>query len=131
MEKFERIKIEIDKIYFKGWRREPTQEGVKGLAQSIQLVGLLHPIVVVRMDNGFYQLCAGLCRIYAMHHLGKKEIDACVFEPGGINCELFGIDDYFLGAELSKKEKAELIARRNEILPLIEQQKKNSLESEQ
>lgn len=131
MEKFERIKIEIDKIYFKGWRREPTQEGVEGLAQSIQLIGLLHPIVVVRMDNGFFQLCAGLSRIYAMHQLGQKEIDACVFEQGGIDCELFGIDDNFLWAELSKKEKAELITRRNEILPLIEQRKKDSMRNEQ
>ena len=91
MKKFE--KIEIGKIRVIGKRRKAHPEAVVTLAQSIQLVGLIHPIIVVRMENDLFQLCSGLYRVRAMQKLGEKEINAFVHEVGEINCEKVEIDD--------------------------------------
>jgi ParB family chromosome partitioning protein len=49
------------------------------LAENIRQNGLITPIAVMSLDNGEYQLLAGLRRIKAMTLLGKTDIDANIF----------------------------------------------------
>jgi len=52
---------------------------IKGLAASIQAVGLLQPIIVRRADNNFY-VVAGERRLRAAKHAGLKKIKTIVIE---------------------------------------------------
>lgn len=68
-------RIPIDKIK-KGKRIRENLGDVKLLAEIIQLCGLLNPITVMPLNNGFYLLLAGERRFEAYKLLGYKEIDA-------------------------------------------------------
>jgi ParB family transcriptional regulator, chromosome partitioning protein len=52
---------------------------IKGLAASIQAVGLLQPIIVRRVDNNFH-VVAGERRLRAAKHAGLKKIKTIVIE---------------------------------------------------
>jgi hypothetical protein len=60
-------------------RQDPTR-GIEQLANSIQAVGLLHPIVVEESQNSYgkavYVLLAGERRIEAFKHLNRTKIMA-------------------------------------------------------
>ena len=49
---------------------------LKLLAEIIQICGLLNPITVIQLENGYYLLVAGERRLEACKLLGWKEIDA-------------------------------------------------------
>jgi ParB family chromosome partitioning protein len=49
------------------------------LAENIRQNGLITPIAVMSLDNGEYQLLAGLRRLKAMTLLGKTDIQANIF----------------------------------------------------
>jgi DNA modification methylase len=62
-----------------GWRMRVDDGDINGLAQDINQLGLLQPIVV-RKKNGGYELIAGARRTAACKQLGKN-IVATVVEP--------------------------------------------------
>ena len=53
---------------------------IESLAEDIKANGLINPITLMRLDEGGYQLLAGLRRIKACQHLKHKVIDANVVE---------------------------------------------------
>lgn len=61
-------------------RIEISEEKVKELAEQIDEHGLLHPIVVIKLPNGKYQLVAGETRLKAHKHLGLTTIKATLSE---------------------------------------------------
>lgn len=72
-------KINIDKIYANPNqpRKNFDKESLNELAESIKLHGLIQPIIVNQMDNG-YMIIAGERRFRACKICGLKEIDAIV-----------------------------------------------------
>ena len=75
------INIEIDKIVpnISQPRLDFYDETIKGLAESIKENGLLQPISV-RKVNDKYELIAGERRYRACMLIGKKEIEAIVYD---------------------------------------------------
>lgn len=74
-------------------RLEVTEEALRELADSIQSIGLLHP-VVVREAGGRYYLVAGERRLRAirlLHMLGKGiTVGPTQYTPGYVPCTLLG-----------------------------------------
>jgi ParB family chromosome partitioning protein len=61
-------------------RGKITQKDVADLAKSLEVHGLLSPIVVKAQPNdGVFQILAGHRRVAAARSLGWKEIDAAVY----------------------------------------------------
>ncbi len=73
------LAIDIDRIKPNPFqpRKEIAQDKVDELAQSIRVSGLIQPIVVRRIENG-YQLVVGERRYLACKKLGWKKISASV-----------------------------------------------------
>jgi hypothetical protein len=72
------MKIKINKIKITGRIRKEINK-IEELAEDIRENGLITPIAVFPLDNGKYQLLAGLRRVRAMELNGETEIDAKVF----------------------------------------------------
>lgn len=72
-------KIDIDKVYANPNqpRKNFDKESLNELAESIRLHGLIQPIIVNQMDDG-YMIIAGERRFRACKICGLKEIDAVV-----------------------------------------------------
>lgn len=58
-------------------RFEPEKQAIASLAESIQMHGLIQPILVRQIDNG-YQLIAGERRLLACKHLQRQRIEAII-----------------------------------------------------
>lgn len=61
-------------------RKEFDIEKIEELAQSIQKVGLIQPILVKKVEDDFYQIIAGERRFRACQHLERKTVQACLIE---------------------------------------------------
>ena len=72
-------KIDIDKVYANPNqpRKNFDKESLNELAESIRLHGLIQPIIVNQMENG-YMIIAGERRFRACKLCGLKQIDAIV-----------------------------------------------------
>lgn len=59
-------------------RTSCNPETLQGLTESVQEVGLLHPLVVQRKADGRYRLVAGERRLRAAEAVGKREVAVLV-----------------------------------------------------
>ena len=109
------MEIEIEKIIVGQRFRGASAVKVLELADSIQEIGLLEPIVVAS-ENGGYRLVAGLHRLEAFRRLGRATIPAQVIEGDKNDLELAEIDENLKRAELTVLEQGELMIRREAIL---------------
>ncbi len=105
--------VKIPDIRINSRNRQYRQDKAQELAQSIQEIGLLHPIVV-NEDN---ILIAGLHRLEAAKLLGWEEIPCSIFDINKAE-ELAEIDENLIRAELTELEKADLLYRAKEIYEL-------------
>ena len=105
----EYLKTSDIKIRFR--LRTPKDTRVQELAESIKMLGLLHPITV---DNNNYLVC-GYHRKLAFEKLGIEEIPIIRKDYSKEYAELGEIDENLKVAALSKIEVAEHIVRREEI----------------
>ena len=60
------------------------------LAQSIDKNGLLHPLVLLKKNNGRYKILCGYRRFQAMKRLNKTQIEAKVYQEDD-----FAVEDFF------------------------------------
>ena len=63
-------------------RLDFDDESIKALSSSIKENGLIHPIVVRKMDDG-YEIIAGERRYRASSMLGKDTIEAIIIDHFG------------------------------------------------
>lgn len=70
--------VRIDQILI-GARHRQDMGDIDALAASISSIGLMHPIVLTRTDNGL-QLVAGERRTTAYRHLGRDSIPARILD---------------------------------------------------
>src|SRR5262249_36584087 len=84
---------------------------VAALAESMQAVGLLNPVVLTQ-DN---RLVSGLHRVEAANKLSWKTIDCRKVDLSDPHVELAEIDENLIRNELTALERAEHLARRKEL----------------
>jgi ParB family chromosome partitioning protein len=113
------LSIMIDEIAIPDGRREINPATVKKLAQSIEQVGLRHPITVRRKGDG-YSLIAGRHRLEACKKLGREHIPASIVSMTNDEARLWEIAENLHRAELTKLERDEQIA---EWIKIVERQK--------
>jgi len=104
--------IKIDDIKVSQRLRELDDTKVYDLMESIQLVGLLHPIVIDSDKN----LLAGNHRLEAHRILGRDSIECRVVNLSELENELVQIDENLINNELNIIEKSEHIILRESIL---------------
>jgi ParB family chromosome partitioning protein len=85
-----------------------------GLIGSIQMLGLLEPILVIH-DGAHYRLIAGWRRYNACKRLGWPTIEANILEMDDLHAELATIDENIVRQELTALERSEQLSRRKEI----------------
>ena len=61
-------------------RKDFNEDALRDLAESIRLHGVLQPLVVRRLSNGYYQIVAGERRWRAARMAGLDEVPAVIFE---------------------------------------------------
>ncbi len=96
-------------------RREVKEDEVLRMMESIQRVGLLHPIVVRRVKRG-WEVMAGEKRLHAMRRLGEEWIEATIihecdpalvfYEENTARTDLCALDKVLLEAEIHEKHKS-------------------------
>jgi uncharacterized ParB-like nuclease family protein len=103
------LPITIDDIDIADTRRQVNPAAVKRLADSIEQVGLRHPITV-RERGERYLLVAGRHRIEAFKKLGREHIPATIVKMTNDDARLWEIAENLHRAELTKLERDEQIA---------------------
>lgn len=100
--------LAIEDIAINAGRREVDPAAVKRLADSIDKIGLRHPISVRKKGDG-YALIAGLHRIEAHKKLGREHIPACIVTMTNAEARMWEIAENLHRAELTKLQRAEHI----------------------
>ena len=74
------VEVNVASIHPNPYQPRATfdEESIAELAQSIQQVGLLQPLLVRKVDDG-YELVAGECRLRAVTSLGMEKV-ACIVQ---------------------------------------------------
>jgi len=103
------ISIMIDDIIVGDGRRELNAATVKKLAQSIEQVGLRHPITVKRKGDK-YLLVAGRHRLEACKKLDREYVPASIVSMTNDEARLWEIAENLHRAELTKLERDDNIA---------------------
>lgn len=123
------LSIMIDDIVVNEGRRELNAASVKKLAQSIEQVGLRHPITVKRKGDG-YLLIAGRHRLEACKKLGREHIAAMIVTMTNDEARLWEIAENLHRAELTKLERDEQIAEWIKITEKISTSQSGSLRAD-
>lgn len=89
-------------------RRIFDAEGIEGLAKSIEEVGILHPVLVKRTEDG-YRLVAGERRLRAARKAGRTSVPAIVLNDG-ISTMQVQLVENLQRADLNPVERALAVA---------------------
>lgn len=84
-------------------REHFDQDELQSLAQSLDALGLLQPVVLRKTGDGLYQLVTGERRLRAARLLGWKDIKATIL-PSGTHVKLAQLAENFQRAELAPVE---------------------------
>lgn len=103
-------------------RRTFEPEALEQLAQSIQVNGLLQPIVVRSLEKGGYELIAGERRLKAVQLLGKTHITALVKMADQQESSVLALIENIQRENLSFMEEALSYQRLLELLNISQQQ---------
>jgi ParB/RepB/Spo0J family partition protein len=107
--------LSLDEIQIPEGRREVDPAVVKRLADSIDNVGLRHPITVRRKGEG-YVLVAGRHRMEACRKLGRDHVQATIVSMTNAEARMWEIAENLHRAELTKLERAEQIEEWRELV---------------
>lgn len=103
------ISIMIDDVVVNDGRRDLNAATVKKLAQSIEQVGLRHPITVKRKGDK-YTLVAGRHRLEACKKLKREHISASIVSMTNDEARLWEIAENLHRSELTKLERDDNIS---------------------
>jgi hypothetical protein len=117
----ERKSLPVDQIIVDARRRPVNDAKVSEMMESIDLLGLLQPIVVTRRTNEDggeeYRLIGGGHRLEVYKRRGLPTIPCTVLEfDQALRVELAGIDENFIRNDPGPAEHARLTGRRREII---------------
>ncbi len=123
------LSIMIDDIIVNEGRREINSASVKKLAQSIEQVGLRHPITLKRKGDK-YLLIAGRHRLEACKKLGREYIAASIVTMTNDEARLWEIAENLHRADLSRLERDEQVAEWIKITERISNSQSESLRAD-
>jgi len=106
--------LPTDKISLRADARSLSPESVAALEASIAEVGLISPIRVRALGDG-WEVIAGAHRLEAHRNLGLVDIAAIIADSDDLHAELAMIDENLCRAELGPAERARHTARRKAI----------------
>lgn len=77
------------------WKREVTDEDIEELADNIEEIGNLHPIIVrpVGKAGQMYEVLAGRRRLAAQKNLGTKKVDVRVVKCDDLRAEIISYSE--------------------------------------
>lgn len=121
-EKDEIVNIEVEMIQVPEnlQRRNVEESGLLSLAESINQVGLINPIVVKKIKGG-YELIAGYRRYLATLRVGKRQIAARVLKGKVESLEQITLDENLEREEVNVVDEALWLAK-------IKEEKKMNVE---
>ena len=94
------VDVSISRIKVSTRLRSTDPDKIRDLAESIEGVGLLHPITVSRRGDGFL-LLAGNHRLESFRLLGRETIPATVQDADPLLEELIEIEENLISNRLS------------------------------
>ena len=106
----ETVDIKLDDITDPNFQpRGPLEvEGIEALANSITEIGLINPIVVRKLDQG-YELITGTRRCHACQMLGWEAIHAKVIEQDSRDAAMIQFSENFHRQDLNPMEQANML----------------------
>ncbi len=114
------VEVPIAKIQVSPSRRKTTPDNVKAVADSIQEIGLQHPIGLTKS----FQLIHGRNRLEAYQLLGHAKIPAIIHDLDDLHAELAEIDENIAHNPLTAVEQTKALARRKEIYEALHPERK-------
>ena len=117
---YETAMVPIGDITWTKRHRAYNPKKAKELAESIERVGLINPITVLKVWEG-YRLIAGLHRLEACKMLGRSDIPTHPMEADELEAELVELDENLMHSGMTVLEQGEQLHRRNELLLALEQ----------
>jgi len=115
------MKLSISTIKVENNRRSVENTKLQELAESMEKVGLLHPVTV----TSDYTLVAGAQRLVAAKLLGWDEIEVKIFDFDTQTAELAMLDENLMRVELHYIERGEWLAKRKKIYEQLHPETKN------
>ena len=109
------IDIPLDEIRVSKRLRSVSEEKVEALADSIRLLGLLHPICVSKRKDG-YLLLSGNHRVSAYRLLNRKTIPATLHLSDDMIGKLVEISENLIRSSISELQISSHILLREELL---------------
>lgn len=110
--------IPINRIKVTTRLRATDPEKVTDIAESIEGIGLLHPITVSQHGEWFH-LLSGMHRLEAFRQLERKTIPATINESDPLIEELIEVEENLVSARLTAIDEARFIVRWEEILTAL------------
>ena len=104
----EPIKLDVSSILVPEGHREIDKDAIDGLADSIQAIGLQHPITIRRGNDGTCLLVAGRHRLEAYKRLGIPRISARIMDER--LGRLWSISENLHRVDQSQLDRADAIA---------------------
>lgn len=117
-------KIKLSQIEVKSDqpRKYFDTEALEALADSISQYGVLQPILVRRVESGFYQIIAGERRFRASKMAGLSEIPAVVIEADDLKTAELALIENLQREDLNPYEEAQAYASLMEDFGLTQEQ---------
>lgn len=123
--------IEVSKI--RGFRDHPFKviddDKMHELVESVMMNGVLTPVIVRPVEDGFYEMISGHRRLFAVNQIGLEKIPAIVKEYSDDEAVLAMVDSNLQREEILPSEKAFAYKMRYEAMK--RQGKRNDLTSSQ
>lgn len=113
---FEKLNLD-DLIPFKNQPfRLYSNDEMKDLKESIERIGLQHPIIVRKIDNGKYEILAGHNRARAFKELGKTTIPAIIQDVDDDTAQMIMVDTNIVQRQsITVMERAKAYKLKDEI----------------
>ena len=106
------IEVPVSDIKVNFRLRNPSEDKVHEIAESIDQIGLISPITIDTDKN----LLAGFHRLLSYQHLKKETIPAIIKDADSRYGELIEVDENLKRNDLNHIEVADHIIRREELL---------------
>ena len=110
--------IPLNRIKVSTRLRATDQDKVTDIAESVEGIGLLHPITVSQHDEWFH-LLSGMHRLESFRQLGRETIPANIKESDPLIEELIEVEENLVSSRLSAIDEARFIVRWEEILTAL------------
>jgi len=112
------VEVPLKRIKVSTRLRGTDEDKVTDLAESIDGIGLLHPITISKHGEWFH-LLSGMHRLEAFRKLGRDTIPASINQSDPLIEELIEVEENLVSSRLTSIDEARFIVRWEEILTLL------------